>query len=135
MTKSSDCVSFSAPADASSAWRQVWRLLQKVTPLWQELALEFWALPLVSASWHSFHIYAPLPGVPHRGFRGGSSHIGNNNSLECPCKRALLSDSNLDVKHSLLAKLTAKLLYSSNASSAQCASGSVSGTPERQARR
>ena len=71
VAKSSDCVSFSAPADASSAWRQVWRLLQKVSPLWQELALEFWALPLVAASWHSFHIYAPLPGVPHRGFHGG----------------------------------------------------------------
>ena len=72
VSKASDSLTFTTPMDATStsSWRQVWRLMQKLRPLWQEMALDFWGLPQVCSSWPSLHIYAPLPGVPHRGFHG-----------------------------------------------------------------
>ena len=67
VSKASDSLSFKVTSTDASSWRQIYRLLLKHAPLWQELAIDFWALPLVRSSWASLHLHAPLPGAKKQG--------------------------------------------------------------------
>ena len=48
---------------SSASWRQVFRLLSRRTPLWQEIALDLAGLPLVLTSFGPLKLFLPLPGT------------------------------------------------------------------------
>ena len=69
VAKSSDALPL-PDADATSAWRQVYRMLSQSCPLWQEMAIELSALPLVRHSFTAITFHAPLPGHESKGHDG-----------------------------------------------------------------
>ena len=72
ISKASDALDPPAVGN-TSAWRQVFRLLSKSCPLWQEIGLELAALPLVRQSFTGLTLHAPLPGHVGKGW-GAAVH-------------------------------------------------------------
>ena len=62
VSKASDCMllpTLTPERSSSASWKQVFRLLSRRTPMWQELALDFAGLPLVLTSFGALKLLLP----------------------------------------------------------------------------
>ena len=78
--------------DATSAWRQVFRMMTQSCPLWQEMAIELSALPLVRQSFPSLTFHAPLPASP-------SKHKGHDALLYVAYLQRPAADEEMSLLH------------------------------------